>query len=126
MSPLDRREFVWALAGAGIAANGPVAAQQSPGTSPTAADAPRTPASPPPPVTRTLARYLVSARYEELPQRVRDEATRTLLNWVGFGASADRDTRRWTSPSSALTPFSGPPQASVLGRRERLDILHAR
>ena len=26
---------------------------------------------------------------------------------------------------AALAPFSGPPQASILGRRERFDILNA-
>ena len=34
-------------------------------------------------------------------------------------------TRRWISQSGRSRPFSGPPQASVLGRTERLDILHA-
>ena len=39
--------------------------------------------------------------------------------------SAVRVTRRSTSRIAALAPFSGPAQASVLGRRERLDMLHA-
>ena len=34
-------------------------------------------------VTSKLARFIVSARYEDLPDTVRHEAKRTLLNWVG-------------------------------------------
>jgi len=32
-------------------------------------------------VTRTLARYIVQSRYEEIPAPVRHEAARALLNW---------------------------------------------
>jgi hypothetical protein len=39
-------------------------------------------------VTRTLAHYLVTATYDDLPEKVRKEGARTLLNWVGVG---DRD-----------------------------------
>jgi hypothetical protein len=34
-------------------------------------------------VTGTLARYLVTAAYGDLPAHVRKEGVRTLLNWVG-------------------------------------------
>jgi MmgE/PrpD N-terminal domain len=43
-------------------------------------------ASPPtttPEITKIVARYVVSARYEDLPVNVRKEGIRTLLNWVG-------------------------------------------
>ena len=39
--------------------------------------------------------------------------------------SAAPGMRRWISRSPLSRPFSGPPQASVLGRGERLDPLHA-
>src|SRR4051812_19209358 len=42
-----------------------------------------TPAAPPKEVTRALARYLVTATYDDLPANVRKEGVRTLLNWVG-------------------------------------------
>lgn len=74
-------------------------------------------------VTRTLARYVVSAKFAGLPAPVRKEAARTLLNWVGctLGGSHHQTV---DNAIAALAPFSGPAQASVLGRKERLDILH--
>lgn len=75
-------------------------------------------------VTRTLARYIVSARASDLPAAVRKEAHRTLLNWMGCAVGGSRH-ETLDAAIGALAPFSGPPQASVLGRRERLDVLHA-
>ncbi len=75
-------------------------------------------------VTRTLARYLVSSRYEELPAEVRHEAGRATLNLLGCAIGASRDATV-DRALAALRPFAGPPQATVLGRAERLDILHA-
>jgi len=73
-------------------------------------------------VTRTLARYIVNARYEDLPANVRKEGTRTLMNWVGVavGGSHHETVER---AIAALSPFSGPAQASALGRSERFDIM---
>jgi 2-methylcitrate dehydratase PrpD len=75
-------------------------------------------------VTRTLAAFLVRSRYEDVPPAVRHEAKRALLNWTGcaIGASHHETTERMLA---AVAPFSGPAQAAVLGRSERLDILHA-
>jgi 2-methylcitrate dehydratase PrpD len=75
-------------------------------------------------VTLRLARYVVSARIEELPDAVRTEATRTLLNWVGCAVGGSRHETVDTA-ISALAPFSGPAQATILGRHERMDVLHA-
>ena len=75
-------------------------------------------------VTRTLARYVLSVRYEDLPEPVRKEARRTLVNWVGCTVGGSRHETVDVA-IAALAPFSGPAQATVLGRRERLDILHA-
>ena len=74
-------------------------------------------------VTRTLARYIVSAKPGGLPASVRKEAARTLLNWVGCTVGGSRH-ETVSIAISALGPFSGPAQASILGRKERLDILH--
>ncbi|MBI4193735.1 MAG: MmgE/PrpD family protein [Betaproteobacteria bacterium] len=75
-------------------------------------------------VTRALAHNLVRSRYEDIPQAVRHEAARALLNWLGcaIGSSRHETVDR---ALAAVAPFSGPPQAAVLGRGERLDILHA-
>lgn len=75
-------------------------------------------------VTRTLARYLVTAGYDDLPAGVRREGVRTLLNWVGVAIGGSRhDTV--DIAVAALAPFCGPAQASLLGRRERFDIMNA-
>jgi 2-methylcitrate dehydratase PrpD len=83
-----------------------------------------TPGAPPKEVTRILARYLVSAKPDDLPAPVRKEATRTLLNYVGCAVGGSRHETVDTA-IAAITPFSGPPQAGVLGRPDRFDIMHA-
>ena len=75
-------------------------------------------------VTRRIAKYVVLAKYEDLPAAVRKEAQRTLLNWMGCAVGGSQH-ETLDAAIGALAPFSGPPQASVLGRRERMDILHA-
>jgi 2-methylcitrate dehydratase PrpD len=75
-------------------------------------------------VTRTLARFVVDHDGANIPQDVRHEATRSFLNWLGcaVGASRHETVER---AIAALAPFSGPPEATVLGRNDRLDIMHA-
>ncbi len=75
-------------------------------------------------VTKILARYMVTAKYEDLPENVRQEGIRTLLNWVGVTVGGSRH-QTVNIAVSALGPFSGPPQASILGRREHFDIMNA-
>ncbi|MDP9115104.1 MAG: MmgE/PrpD family protein, partial [Acidobacteriota bacterium] len=75
-------------------------------------------------VTRKLARYVVAAKHEELPGAVRKEAQRTLLNWAGCAIGGSRQ-ETVDIAISALAPFAGPGQATVLGRKEKLDVLHA-
>src|SRR5262245_56202996 len=77
----------------------------------------------PPDATRLLAEYVVHARPDDLPGPVKIEAVRTLLNWAGCAVGGSHhETLDLTV--RALSPFAGPPQASVLGRTERFDILH--
>ena len=75
-------------------------------------------------VTRTLARYVVNAKYENLPPKVRKEGLRTLLNWVGVAVGGSHHETVEIA-IAALAPFSGPQQAGLLGRRERFDIINA-
>jgi 2-methylcitrate dehydratase PrpD len=77
-----------------------------------------------PHVTRTLAEYLVNSRWEDIPADVRHEAARALVNYLGCALGGSGDTAVDTA-IRALTPFSGPAVAAVLGRAERLDPLHA-
>jgi len=74
--------------------------------------------------TRKLARFIIASRFEDLPESVRREAKRTLLNWVGcaIGGSGHETVG---NAIAALLPFCGSSQASLFGRRERVDILHA-
>src|SRR5689334_7236748 len=65
-------------------------------------------------VTRTLARYLVNARYEDLPENVRKEGVRTLLNYAGVAIGGSHH-ETVDIAVSALAPFSGPPQAGLFG-----------
>lgn len=78
----------------------------------------------PPPVTRTLAGWLVEARWDDVPADVRREAARALVNYVGCALGGCRDAAV-DAAIRALGPFSGPPTAAVLGRPERLDPMHA-
>lgn len=75
-------------------------------------------------VTRRLADYVVASRWTDIPETARREALRSFLNWVGctVGGSRHETVDR---ALAALVEFSGRRQASVLGRGERLDILHA-
>ena len=77
-----------------------------------------------PPVTATLADFVVGARFDDLPQAVRREAARTLVNWVGGcvgGASHEALAAIWR----AVGPFAGAPEATVLGLARRTDPLTA-
>jgi 2-methylcitrate dehydratase PrpD len=117
MNNYNRRHFLKVgTAAAVVASTAPALAQ--------AAENKATVATPPGEVTRILARYIVNARYEDLPAKVRKEGTRTLLNWVGVavGGSGHETVDR---AIAALAPFSGPKQAAILGRRERFDIMNA-
>jgi 2-methylcitrate dehydratase PrpD len=117
---MDRRNFIGASALAGIGAS---ALMET-----TALAAPpvetKKESIPPPDATRILAKYVVSAQLADLPTPVRKEAARTLLNWVGCTIGGSRN-EAVDIAVSALRPFFGDEQASLLGRRERLDIFHA-
>ncbi len=124
MSAIDRRDFVKSLTVAGLAANASIGGSPAAAAAGQVSEAAAPPAAAPPPATRILARYLVQARADDLPAPIRAEAARTLVNWVGSALGGARH-ETMDIAVSALAPFSGPAQASVLGRPERLDVLHA-
>lgn len=115
----DRRQFLKAGAAASLAA----VATMAPG-SPQAADAPAPPAAASSGVTRKLADYIVNARYDDLPANVRREGTRTLLNYVGVAVGGSH-TQTVEIAVAALRPFSGPGQATLMGRPDRFDVMNA-
>jgi 2-methylcitrate dehydratase PrpD len=75
-------------------------------------------------VTRTLARYVVNAKPGDLPAGVRKEAARTIVNWIGCAVGGSRH-ESVDIGIAALSEFSGRAEATVLGRKERLDIFLA-
>ena len=78
----------------------------------------------PPSPTLALARFVLGSRAADLPPNVAHEAKRAILNWIGCEVGASRHATV-SRALAALEPFVGPPQATVLGRGERVDILHA-
>jgi 2-methylcitrate dehydratase PrpD len=75
-------------------------------------------------VTRALARFIVESQAGSLPDEVRREAVRTFCNWVGCAVGGARHDAVGIA-IAALQPFAGGPQATILGRSERLDALQA-
>ena len=74
--------------------------------------------------TQTLASYIVTNRIESVPQDVRHEARRAIVNYVGCALGGSVDTAM-DRAIQAFGPYFGKPTASILGRGERMDSLHA-
>jgi len=76
-----------------------------------------------PNVTRIVAGWATSLDLADIPAEVRREGVRTFVNWLGCAiGGADHETV--DCALAGVRPFAGPPQATVLGRGERLDVLH--
>ena len=74
--------------------------------------------------TQSLARFIARSRWSDIPHAIRHEGKRALLNWLGcaIGGCRDETVER---AMAAVDPFSGPRVATLLGRTEKLDALHA-
>jgi 2-methylcitrate dehydratase PrpD len=66
----------------------------------------------------------VESRFEDVPEPARKEAARTIVNWVGCALGGARH-ETVDRALEALSELSGPRTAAVLGRKDRLDVLHA-
>jgi 2-methylcitrate dehydratase PrpD len=77
-----------------------------------------------PRVTERLAEFVAASRWEDIPEAVRREGVRSLLNFVGGALGGCRD-EAVTLAARVLAPYFGPPQATVIGRGERPDALNA-
>src|SRR5262249_45408592 len=75
-------------------------------------------------LTRKLARFVISAHLADMPEAVRHEAKRTLLNWVGCALGGSQH-ETVANAVAALSGFFGARQATLFGRPERPDALHA-
>jgi 2-methylcitrate dehydratase PrpD len=74
--------------------------------------------------TKALASYVVSNTWEDIPEDVRHEAKRALINVIGCAIGGSPHPAV-TTAIRALSPFSGERTAGIVGRPERLDPLHA-
>jgi 2-methylcitrate dehydratase PrpD len=117
---MNRRSFIRTTALAGTTAATGIPVQPAAAATPAESQ----PAAEPTQVTETLARYLVAARYEDLPEAARKEVARSLLNWMGVAVGGSRHEAVQIA-LAAVAPFAGPPQAALFGRTERLDVLNA-
>lgn len=75
-------------------------------------------------VTRTLARYVVGSELKDIPEAVRKEATRSIVNWLGCAVGGCRH-ETIDRALEALGSFSGEREATLMGRGEKLDIFLA-
>jgi 2-methylcitrate dehydratase PrpD len=75
-------------------------------------------------VTGVLAAWVARSDFEAVPEAVKREAVRTLLNWIGCAVGGS-DHASVGVALRALGPFMGPGSASLLGRKEKVDALHA-
>ena len=75
-------------------------------------------------VTRILARYAVESSFDALPPSVQHEGVRAFTNFVGCAAGASRE-EVVARTTALLADYDGGAQATVIGRRERLNTLNA-
>jgi 2-methylcitrate dehydratase PrpD len=74
--------------------------------------------------TKTLASYIIDTRSSDIPDDIRHEGRRALLNIIGCALGGAMHPAVDIAVR-ALRPVFGAPTASVIGRQERMDPLHA-
>jgi 2-methylcitrate dehydratase PrpD len=79
---------------------------------------------PRPGVTQDLARFVAETKWQDVPDKVRHEAKRALLNFFAVAIAGCR-TGPIEMALKSLAEFSGGKQAAVIGRSERIDALSA-
>jgi 2-methylcitrate dehydratase PrpD len=77
-----------------------------------------------PGVTERLARFVVDTRWGDLPPEVTHQAKRSLVNFFAVALTGCRNQTVEIALAS-LAAFSGGKQATLVGRRERIDALSA-
>jgi 2-methylcitrate dehydratase PrpD len=77
-----------------------------------------------PDVTGTLARYVATTRWEDIPREVRHQAKRSFINLFAVALAGCR-TEPVEIALRSLAEFSGGKQATLIGRAERIDALSA-
>lgn len=79
---------------------------------------------PRPGITDSLARFVSQTTWSDLPDGARHDAKRALLNFFAVALAGCR-TEPVELALKSLSEFSGGKQATVIGRRERIDALSA-
>jgi len=77
-----------------------------------------------PGVTQNLARFVVAAQWGDIPEAIRREAKRALLNFFAVALAGGRAVPVEIALRS-LAEFSNRRQATIIGRSERMDALSA-
>ena len=77
-----------------------------------------------PPVTQTLARHVATHPSKGWSDAVEHEAHRTFLNWLGCAVGAAQHESAHAA-LGAVRMLQPAPQASVLGRAEKVDMAGA-
>jgi len=75
-------------------------------------------------ITRELARYAHTSRYDALPPAVRREGVRAFVNWVGCAAGGSREGNV-AHVLALFDEFNGARDSSVVGHAIKLDLLNA-
>ena len=74
-----------------------------------------------PPVTKMLAEFVTSNPSQGWTPEVDHEAHRTFLNWLGCAIGA-ANHESVESSLAAIREFQPAPQASILGRKDKVDM----
>jgi 2-methylcitrate dehydratase PrpD len=74
--------------------------------------------------TRQLAGFVAGSHWRDIPPAVRREGGRGLVNYVGCALGGCGDEAIGLA-IRVLSPSFGPPQAGIIGRTERCDLLNA-
>lgn len=74
--------------------------------------------------TETLARFIAHYDAQAVPDAVRRHAVKGLVNWAGCAVGGG-DHPAVQRAMHAFKPFMGPGHATILGRVERTDAMHA-
>jgi 2-methylcitrate dehydratase PrpD len=75
-------------------------------------------------VSDVVSRFVTEAESAALPEEVRHQARRSLLNFMAVAVAGQGDPAV-EAALRTMAPFGGPPQASLIGRPERADPLTA-
>ena len=72
----------------------------------------------------TFGRFVIETTWDDVPAKIRHEAKRSLLNFIGCAIGSANDPAIETAVG-VLRAFAGAPTATVIGRPERMDALNA-